>query len=81
MQPVALSIVGARGCDFVLMDLVGALADKGILQTLPGHQGIITCVRFLSPDSFASADDKGVVRCWRYIEKQVRQIATSHKCR
>lgn len=32
MLPVTVSVVGRRGCDFVLMDLVKALADKGIVQ-------------------------------------------------
>lgn len=47
--------------------------DRGIFQTLPGHEGVVTCVRFLAPDSFASADDKGVVRYWRLFETRVRQ--------
>jgi len=31
--PVMLSLVAHRSCDFMLMDLIGALADKGIVQT------------------------------------------------
>ncbi|THG97905.1 hypothetical protein EW145_g7517, partial [Phellinidium pouzarii] len=31
--PVAASLVARRGCDFMLLDLVAALADKGIVQS------------------------------------------------
>lgn len=34
MLPVSVSLVARRGCDFMLMDLVGALADDGIMQTV-----------------------------------------------
>jgi len=40
-------------------------SDRGVYETLPGHQGIVTCVRFISDGWFVSADDKGVVRSWR----------------
>ena len=29
--PVSLSLVARRGCDFMLLDLVGKLADAGII--------------------------------------------------
>ncbi|TFY83359.1 hypothetical protein EWM64_g647 [Hericium alpestre] len=32
--PVTVSIVARRGCDFTLLDLVSALADRGIVQTV-----------------------------------------------
>ncbi|KAA1466956.1 amidase signature enzyme [Dentipellis sp. KUC8613] len=32
--PVTVSLVARRGCDFVLLDLVSALADAGIVQTV-----------------------------------------------
>lgn len=32
--PVTVSLVTRRGCDFMLLDLVAALADKGIVQTV-----------------------------------------------
>lgn len=34
MLPVTVSLVARRGCDFMLMDLISALADKGIVQTV-----------------------------------------------
>ena len=34
-------------------------------ETLPGHDGLVTCVRFISDAMFASADDKGTLICWR----------------
>jgi len=45
---------------------------RGIFQTLPGHEGLVTCVRFVASDSFASADDKGILRYWRLFGTQVR---------
>ncbi|KAH8112112.1 amidase signature enzyme [Phellopilus nigrolimitatus] len=32
--PVTVSLVARRGCDFMLLDLVGALAEAGIVQTV-----------------------------------------------
>jgi len=34
MVPVTVDVVARRGCDFVLLDLVGALADKGIITSV-----------------------------------------------
>ncbi|KAE9410421.1 WD40 repeat-like protein [Gymnopus androsaceus JB14] len=44
--------------------------DKGILATLPGHSGTVTCIRIINSTSFVSADDKGEVRIWKKIESQ-----------
>ncbi|KAI0650069.1 WD40 repeat-like protein [Trametes meyenii] len=33
--------------------------DRGVHETLPGHEGVVSCVSFSSDDSFVSADDKG----------------------
>lgn len=44
--------------------------DRGVFATLSGHEGLVTCVQFLRDDAFASADDKGVVRCWRNLGQQ-----------
>ncbi|KAF9226501.1 WD40 repeat-like protein [Gyrodon lividus] len=43
--------------------------DNGIQETLPGHEGLVTCVQFLRGDLFFSADDKGAIRLWRKFEK------------
>lgn len=39
--------------------------DHGITQTLPGHDGFITCVKFVKDDIIVSADTKGTLRLWR----------------
>ncbi|KZT12941.1 WD40 repeat-like protein [Laetiporus sulphureus 93-53] len=39
--------------------------DRGVHETLPGHEGLVTCVRFFDDQHFVSADDQGVVRSWR----------------
>lgn len=56
-------------------------ADRGIFQALPGHDGLVTCVRFVAPDAFASADDKGTVRYWRLFgtEWRTTAIVQAHK--
>ncbi|KAL0949764.1 hypothetical protein HGRIS_009803 [Hohenbuehelia grisea] len=39
--------------------------DPGISQTIPGHEGGITAVRFFTRSILISADDKGFLRVWR----------------
>lgn len=39
--------------------------DHGVSQTLPGHEGLITCVKFVKDDMIASADAKGALRLWK----------------
>lgn len=48
---------------------------------MPGHDGLVTCVRFVAPDAFASADDKGTVRYWRLFgtEWRTTAIVQAHK--
>ncbi|KIK97989.1 hypothetical protein PAXRUDRAFT_806166 [Paxillus rubicundulus Ve08.2h10] len=43
--------------------------DGGVQETLPGHEGLVTCVQFLRDDFLVSADDKGAVWFWRKFEK------------
>lgn len=42
--------------------------DSGISATLPGHEGLVTCVRFLSKDILLSADNKGTLILRKQIE-------------
>ncbi|KIM90735.1 hypothetical protein PILCRDRAFT_144601 [Piloderma croceum F 1598] len=44
--------------------------DHGIFETLPGHEGLVTCVQFIRDNHFVSADDVGTLRCWRKIGPQ-----------
>ncbi|KAF5369818.1 hypothetical protein D9758_001112 [Tetrapyrgos nigripes] len=37
---------------------------NGIVQTLPGHESTVTCIRIVDDSSFVSADDTGVVHYW-----------------
>lgn len=50
--------------------------DRGVYQTLPGHEGLITSVRFVHNELFMSADDKGVVKSWRHNGTQARPACT-----
>ncbi|KAG5646628.1 hypothetical protein DXG03_002932 [Asterophora parasitica] len=46
--------------------------DRGVFQTLPGHEGLVTCVRFVSDTAFTSADDRGALFLWRRAESHWR---------
>lgn len=46
------------------------MSDRGFIETLPGHDGQVTAVRFITKDSFASADDRGVLRYWKKHQSQ-----------
>ncbi|KAK2466162.1 hypothetical protein APHAL10511_001804 [Amanita phalloides] len=39
--------------------------DTNIQETLSGHEGLVTCVRFASEQLLISADNKGAVILWR----------------
>ncbi|KAI9574602.1 WD40-repeat-containing domain protein [Boletus coccyginus] len=52
-------------------------SDNSVYETLPGHEGLVTCVRFLRNDLLASADDKGQVKLWQKLEKW-RNTVTVH---
>lgn len=51
--------------------------DRGVYQTLPGHEGLITSVRFVHNELFMSADDKGVVKSWRHNGTQWRPTSST----
>ncbi|CAA7259705.1 unnamed protein product [Cyclocybe aegerita] len=44
--------------------------DTGVSETLPGKQGLITCVKFLADDILLSANDMGSLSVWRREESQ-----------
>ena len=44
--------------------------DRGAYSTLPGHDGLVTCVHWLSDQLFVSGDDKGVLRFWKFDGSQ-----------
>ena len=52
-------------------------SDNGVYETLAGHEGLVTCVRFLRNDFLVSADDKGHVRFWQNSEK-VHSLSLHH---
>lgn len=47
------------------------LPDEYVYATLPGHEGSITCIRFVNESCFVSGDDKGVLCCWEKSGSQV----------
>jgi len=52
------------------------LSNENIHTTLPGHEGVVTCVRFVNGCFFVSGDDNGVLRCWEKSGSQVMSIDT-----
>lgn len=42
--------------------------DRGVHQTLPGHDGLITGVRFVRDVTLVTADDKGILRSWELLD-------------
>lgn len=50
-------------------------SERGVYQTLPGHQSAVTCVRFASRDRIFSADEQGNVLCWRNIDNKAGDSA------
>ncbi|KDQ64832.1 hypothetical protein JAAARDRAFT_28474 [Jaapia argillacea MUCL 33604] len=51
-------------------------SDRGVRETLPGHQGLVTCVQFIQDDWFISADDQGVVKGWRNLESEWKETTS-----
>ena len=47
------------------------LPDEKIHATLPGHESVVTCVRFVNKSFLVSGDDNGVLRCWDESGSQV----------
>ncbi|RDB22595.1 putative elongator complex protein 2 [Hypsizygus marmoreus] len=59
-----------------LWDIAGE-EDRGVSETLPGHEGLVTSVRFISDEMFVSADDKGTLITWRKLGSQAGMLRTS----
>ena len=43
----------------------------GVYDTLPGHEGTVTCVEIRHDSSIASGDDRGVLKIWYLKDDQV----------
>lgn len=52
--------------------------DRGVSETLPGHEGLVTCVLFIENTLLLSADDKGVLKLWRKSEGAGSQVCHFH---
>ncbi|KAJ7129752.1 WD40-repeat-containing domain protein [Mycena epipterygia] len=57
-----------------LISLWNTSSDRGVFETLAAHEGLVTCVRFLADELLATADDKGVLRCWRRTGSQACRL-------
>ncbi|KAH7930113.1 WD40 repeat-like protein [Leucogyrophana mollusca] len=66
------SVVAFGSFKLIALWNIADSTDRGVHETLPGHEGIITCVQFVRDDFFVSADDKGWLRCWRKSGLQAR---------
>ncbi|KAI6003932.1 WD40-repeat-containing domain protein [Pisolithus albus] len=67
LSPESTTVVFASGSLIALWD-IDDTNDNGVYETLQGHEGTVTCLRFFRDDLFFSADDKGEVRAWRRAE-------------
>ncbi|KAK0242692.1 WD40-repeat-containing domain protein [Armillaria nabsnona] len=88
------SLIAFGSANLVCLWDIAADPDPGPYQTLPGHEGIVTSVKFISHDSFITADDRGVVMYWRRDEshdqwrsskvqahpKAVSSLCVHHEC-
>ncbi|KAK7061666.1 Elongator complex protein [Favolaschia claudopus] len=74
----AADISGASLVAFASSNLVALwniTTERGVDQLLAGHEGLVTCIRFVANDLLATADDKGILRCWRQNGSQWNPIA------
>ncbi|EKM80342.1 hypothetical protein AGABI1DRAFT_73447 [Agaricus bisporus var. burnettii JB137-S8] len=51
---------------------VTAPNDYGVFEMLPGHEGVVTCVRFISNDILVTGDEQGVLLLWKRVEGKWR---------
>ncbi|KAK0191029.1 quinon protein alcohol dehydrogenase-like superfamily, partial [Armillaria mellea] len=70
------SLIAFGSTNLVCLWDIAADPDPGPYQTLPGHEGTVTGVKFISDDSFITADDKG----WRSSKVQAHPKAVSSLC-
>lgn len=75
------SLVAFGSSRYVALWNTADAADRGVYQTLPGHEGLVTCTYFARDDFLLSGDDKGYVRCWRKEENEWKaaHIFRSHQ--
>lgn len=71
------SLIAFGSSTFVALWLASEDDGTGVYQTLPGHDGLVTCVRFIDEDVIVSADDKGSLRYWRKVQNKWVTAATS----
>lgn len=46
--------------------------ERGVYQTLPGHDGVVTAVCFVArDDAFISVDNRGIMKYWIRSDEQV----------
>ncbi|TFK75974.1 WD40 repeat-like protein [Pluteus cervinus] len=55
--------------------------DAGVSETLLGHEGRVTAIRFVTNETFISADNKGVLLLWKKVDKKwvASQPLQAHK--
>jgi WD40 repeat protein len=61
------SLIAFGSGKFVALWDAQAPTDHGVFATLPGHDGLVTCVEFVDDSRLLSADDTGAIRLWRKL--------------
>ncbi|TDL29335.1 WD40 repeat-like protein [Rickenella mellea] len=66
------SLVAFGSSKFVALWNTADGTDRGVYETLHGHEGVVTCVRFAhgQDDVIYSGDDKGYLGCWEKIDSK-----------
>ncbi|KAI0069052.1 WD40 repeat-like protein [Artomyces pyxidatus] len=51
--------------------------NRGVLETLPGHSSLVSCVKFVDAERFVSTDESGALKLWRYSGSKWVSVFTS----
>ncbi|TFK28799.1 elongator complex protein 2 [Coprinopsis marcescibilis] len=52
--------------------------DTGVSQTLPSHEGLVTCLKFCGATTIVSGDDKGFLILWQQINSEAGKDFQAH---
>ncbi|TFK56011.1 WD40 repeat-like protein [Heliocybe sulcata] len=68
----ASSLTAFGSSKYVALWNTADATGRGVYQTLPGHEGLVTCTYFARDDLLLSGDDRGFMRCWQLKDNEAR---------